>query len=145
NGLRISANEGKTIGNDETGAAYTGNAGGFAGSFENSTVEESAVTGLNSVDGINNAGGFIGYSGKSGLVNLKEVEVGDETVGNSWKLLGGSAGVLDVFGSTMKNCTASGMEAGFTVKSTGGVKERAGGFIGYADLSRVTGCHVTNL
>lgn len=145
NGLRISANEGKTIGNDETGAAYTGNAGGFAGSFENSTVEESAVTGLNSVDGINNAGGFIGYSGKSGLVNLKEVEVGDETVGNSWKLLGGSAGVLDVFGSTMKNCRASGMEAGFTVKSTDGVKERAGGFIGYADLSRVTGCHVTNL
>lgn len=145
NGLRISANEGKTIGSDETGAAYTGNAGGFAGSFENSTVEESAVTGLNSVDGINNAGGFIGYSGKSGLVNLKEVSVGDETGEVSWNLLGGSAGVLDVFGSTMKNCTASGMEAGFTVKSTGGVKERAGGFIGYADLSRVTGCHVTNL
>lgn len=131
-GLTVSANTAQKEGTlDET--VYSGNAGGFAGSFLDATVEDSSVSGLNAVRGLNNTGGFIGLSGKSGLVDLDEVEA-------AGGLLNGTAGVLDVFGSTVTDCTVAGVEAGYTVKSSQGAKQRAGGVIGYADLARVDNC-----
>ena len=137
NGLTVSANTAQKEGTlDET--VYSGNAGGFAGSFLDATVENSNVRELSAVRGLNNTGGFIGLSGKSGLVDLDKVNAVDG-------LLNGTAGVLDVFGSTVTDCSVAGMEEGYTVKSSQGVQQRAGGVIGYADLARVENCNAAAL
>src|SRR5699024_1917452 len=61
-------------------------------------------------------------------------------------LLGVSAGVLDIFGSHVDDSNVKGSDAtGYIVRSKGGSKEIAGGFIGYGDLARVDNCHVTNI
>lgn len=141
-GLTVSANSATSSGTMDS-TVWSGNAGGFAGSFLNGTVEDSKVLELRSVAGLNNTGGFIGYSGKSGLVDVDEVEVGDKD--GIFSLLNGTVGVLDVFGSTVENCQVTGVGTGFMVSSQNGTKERAGGFVGFADLARITKADVINL
>lgn len=141
-GLTVTANISSEYGTMDS-KVYTGNAGGFAGSFMNSTVEDSDVTELRAVYALNGSGGFIGYSGKSGLVDLDQVSVGD--AGNSFSLLNGAVGVLDVFGSTVDNCKVTGVESGFMVSSADGTEEKAGGFVGFGDLSRISNSNVDKL
>lgn len=135
-GLSVHANVAEKYGqNDE--ATYSGNAGGFGGALLNSSVKNSTVTKLSNVTGLNSTGGFIGYSGKSGVVDLSKVDV----LGNStWQLLGGAVGVLSVFGSHIDDSSVSGIDGGYTVQSSGGAEQIAGGFIGYANLARMSGC-----
>ena len=135
-GLCVKANTANKYGQNDA-VTYSGNAGGFGGSLLNSSVKNSKVTNLSNVEGLNSAGGFIGYSGKSGVVNLDKVDVlGD----NKWQLLGGAVGVLDVFGSHIEDSSVSGIKDGYTVHSKGGEERIAGGFIGYANLSRMSNC-----
>lgn len=125
----------------ETESVYTGNAGGFGGTLLNGTVKDSEIVNLRTVKGLNYTGGFIGHLGKSGTVDLDSLGVLD-------KILGVSAGVLDVFGSHVEDSTVSGLEAGFTVKSKNSAEkkaETAGGFAGYADLAKLEGNTVSNL
>lgn len=135
-GLSVHANVAEKYGqNDE--ATYSGNAGGFGGALLNSSVKNSTVTKLSNVTGQNSTGGFIGYSGKSGVVDLSKVDVlGD----SKWQLLGGAVGVLSVFGSHIDDSSVSGIDGGYTVQSSGGEEQIAGGFIGYANLARMSGC-----
>lgn len=135
-GLSVSAHTAVKSGQNDA-VTYSGTAGGFGGSLLNSSVKNSSVTKLSNVTGINSTGGFIGYSGKSGVVDLNKIDVlGD----NSWQLLGGAAGVLDVFGSHIEDSSVAGVDGGYTVQSSGGKKQIAGGFIGYANLARMSGC-----
>lgn len=135
-GLSVKANTANMYGQNNA-VTYSGNAGGFGGSLLNSSVKNSKVTNLSNVEGLNSAGGFIGYSGKSGVVNLDKIDVlGD----NTGQLLGGAVGVLDVFGSHIEDSSVSGIKDGYTVHSTSGEEQIAGGFIGYADLSRISNC-----
>lgn len=138
-GLEVVANIGKklTDKNEEAGL-YTGNAGGFIGALLCGTVEDSNVTALRSVQGLNYSGGFIGHMGKSGLVDADGVDVLD-------KLLGLGVGVADVIGSNANRCTVTGVDSGFTVKSSGGESEIAGGFVGYGDLGRMESDTVNKL
>ena len=135
-GLSVKANTAKKYGQNDA-VTYSGNAGGFGGSLLNSSVKNSKVTNLSNVEGLNSAGGFIGYSGKSGVVNLDKVDV---LGNNQWQLLGGAVGVLDVFGSHIEDSSVSGIKDGYTVHSNGGEEQIAGGFIGYANLSRMLNC-----
>lgn len=135
-GLSVSAYDAQKYGQDDA-VSWSGNAGGFGGALLNSSVKNSSVTMLSDVSGVNSTGGFIGYSGKSGVVDLNKVDV----LGNNhWQLLGGAAGVLDVFGSHVDDSRVSGIEGGYTVQSRGGEEEIAGGFIGYANLARMVRC-----
>lgn len=139
-GLTVTAKTSSEYGTMDS-KVYTGNAGGFAGSFMNSTVEDSDVSELRTVSALNSSGGFIGYSGKSGLVDLDQAEIGDNKV----PLLNGAVGVLDLFGSTVDNCDVTGVENGFMVTSFGGTEEKAGGFVGFGDLARISNSNVDKL
>ena len=139
-GLSVKANEATKQGQNQS-VIYSGNAGGFGGALLNSSVKNSSVTGLNHITGINSAGGFIGYSGKSGVVDLQKLDV---LGNNSWQLLGGALGVLSIFGSHIDNSNVSGIDGGYTVQSIGGEEQIAGGFIGYANLARMSGCTAGN-
>ena len=130
NGLTVTATKERSEGSGDSLVYIGGNAGGFGGSFLNGTVTNSTVENLKSVKAPNYTGGFIGYSGKSGVVDANKVDLGDG-------LLDLNAGILDVFGSHINYCNVSGLDEGYTVQSTGGHQEIAGGFIGYADLSRM--------
>ena len=100
-------------------------------------MKNSKVTNLSNVRGLNSVGGFVGYSGKSGVVKADKIDVlGD----NKGQLLGGALGVLDIFGSHIDDCTVTGTDDGYTVQSTGGEEQIAGGFIGYANLARMSNC-----
>ena len=135
-GLSVQAHEANEYGQNDA-VTYSGVAGGFGGALLNSSVKNSTVTNLSNVVGLNSTGGFVGYSGKSGVVDLNKVDVlGD----NKWQLLGGAAGVLDIFGSHIDNSTVSGVNGGYTVQSTNGDEPIAGGFIGYANLARMSKC-----
>ena len=135
-GLSVSAHTAVKSGQNDA-VTYSGTAGGFGGSLLNSSVKNSSVTKLSNVTGRNSTGGFIGYSGKSGVVDLNKIDVlGD----NNWQLLGGAAGVLDVFGSHIEDSSVAGVDGGYTVQSSGGEEQIAGGFIGYANLARMSGC-----
>lgn len=135
-GLSVSAHTAVKSGQNDA-VTYSGTAGGFGGSLLNSSVKNSSVTKLSNVTGLNSTGGFIGYSGKSGVVDLNKMDVlGD----NKWQLLGGAAGVLDVFGSHIEDSRVAGVDGGYTVQSSGGKEQIAGGFIGYANLARMSGC-----
>ncbi|OZG65192.1 hypothetical protein BHAP_0696 [Bifidobacterium hapali] len=128
---------------------YTGAAGGFGGGLINGTVDYGTVTNLNSVNGINYAGGFIGHLGKAGTLDVDNAQVS--------QLLGATAGVLDIWGSHVDDSSVQGIASGFTVTvshqgenyqagtdaATG--REVAGGFAGYADLARVSRSTVTGL
>ena len=136
-GLGVSANTATDAGQNNQ-VTYSGTAGGFGGSLLNGSVKNSNVTGLNYVTGLNSVGGFIGYSGKSGVVKLEKLDVlGD----NAGQLLGGALGVLDIFGSHIDDSSVTGIPGGYTVQSKGGEEQIAGGFIGYANLSRMSGCN----
>lgn len=135
-GLSVSANEAKKSGQNNV-VTYSGTAGGFGGSLLNGSVKNSKVTELSNVRGLNSVGGFVGYSGKSGVVKADKIDViGD----NTGQLLGGALGVMDIFGSHIDDCTVTGTDDGYTVQSTGGDEQIAGGFIGYANLARMSNC-----
>lgn len=135
-GLSVSAHTAVKSGQNDA-VTYSGTAGGFGGSLLNSSVKNSSVTKLSNVTGLNSSGGFVGYSGKSGVVDLNKIDV---LGNNSWQLLGGAAGVLDVFGSHIEDSRVTGVDGGYTVQSNGGEEQIAGGFIGYANLARMSGC-----
>ncbi|WP_243026268.1 Cna B-type domain-containing protein [Dorea formicigenerans] len=135
-GLSVSANTAIKSGQNNQ-VTYSGTAGGFGGSLLNGSVKNSKVTSLSNVRGLNSVGGFVGYSGKSGVVKADKIDVlGD----NTGQLLGGALGVLDIFGSHIDDCTVTGTDDGYTVQSTGGEEQIAGGFIGYANLARMSKC-----
>lgn len=136
-GLGVSANTTTDAGQNNQ-VTYSGTAGGFGGSLLNGSVKNSSVTGLNYVTGLNNVGGFIGYSGKSGVVKLEKLDV---LGNNTGQLLGGALGVLDIFGSHIDDSSVTGVPGGYTVQSKGGEEQIAGGFIGYANLTRMSGCN----
>ena len=135
-GLSVSAHTAVKSGQNDA-VTYSGTAGGFGGSLLNSSIKNSSVTKLSNVTGQNSTGGFIGYSGKSGVVDMNKIDV---LGNNQWQLLGGAAGVLDVFGSHIEDSTVAGVDGGYTVQSSGGKEQIAGGFIGYANLARMSGC-----
>lgn len=135
-GLSVSANVAVKSGQNNQ-VAYSGTAGGFGGSLLNGSVKNSTVTQLSNVRGLNSVGGFIGYSGKSGVVKADKIDVlGD----NTGQLLGGALGVMDIFGSHIDDCSVSGTCDGYTVQSQNGAEQIAGGFIGYANLARMSNC-----
>lgn len=135
-GLSVSANTAIKSGQNNA-VTYSGTAGGFGGSLLNGSVKNSKVTELSNVRGLNSVGGFVGYSGKSGVVKADKIDViGD----NTGQLLGGALGVMDIFGSHIDDCAVTGTDDGYTVQSTGGDEQIAGGFIGYANLARMSKC-----
>ena len=151
-GIQIVAHDSTTKGMLDS-KRYTGAVGGFGGGLINGSVKQSAVTNLNSVTGVNYAGGFIGHLGKSGTVAADNAQLGTDAL----NLLGATAGVLDIWGSHVGDSRVTGIPDGYTVtathhgdnygkatdKATG--REVAGGFVGYADLARVKGCASDNL
>lgn len=140
-GLSVSANTAVRSGQNNK-VTYSGTAGGFGGSLLNGSVKNSSVTGLNNVTGLNSTGGFVGYSGKSGVVSVDKLDV---LGNNSGALLGGALGVLDTFGSHIDDSIVTGINGGYTVQSKDGNEQIAGGFIGYADLARISGCTAGNM
>ena len=135
-GLSVSANTAIKSGQNNQ-VTYSGTAGGFGGSLLNGSVKNSKVTSLSNVRGLNSVGGFVGYSGKSGVVKADKIDVlGD----NKGQLLGGALGVMDIFGSHIDDCTVTGTDDGYTVQSANGEEQIAGGFIGYANLARMSNC-----
>ena len=135
-GLSVSANKAIKYGQNNQ-VTYSGTAGGFGGSLLNGSIKNSTVTQLSNVRGLNSVGGFVGYSGKSGVVKADKIDVlGD----NTGQLLGGALGVMDIFGSHIDECSVSGTSDGYTVQSQNGEEQIAGGFIGYANLARMSKC-----
>lgn len=135
-GLSVNANVANKSGQNNQ-VTYSGTAGGFGGSLLNGSIKNSTVTQLSNVRGLNSVGGFVGYSGKSGVVKADKIDVlGD----NTGQLLGGALGVMDIFGSHIDNCSVSGTSDGYTVQSQNGEEQIAGGFIGYANLARMSKC-----
>ncbi len=135
-GLSVSANKAIKSGQNNQ-VTYSGTAGGFGGSLLNGSVKNSTVTQLSNVRGLNSVGGFIGYSGKSGVVKADKIDV---LGNNTGQLLGGALGVMDIFGSHIDDCSVSGTSDGYTVQSQNGEEQIAGGFIGYANLARMSKC-----
>lgn len=150
-GLQVRANKWDTGGLMHS-QRMSGNAGGFAGTVMSGEVLNSKVANLNSVTGINYTGGFVGYTGKSGIADVESLD--------ALKLIGLTASIGDIIGTTVTNCSVAGIPAGYTVASQGPAGEnsvkgdepgkaeggqKAGGFIGYADLARITGGTATNL
>lgn len=135
-GLSVQAHETNKYGQNDA-VTYSGVAGGFGGALLNSSVKNSTVTNLSNVVGLNSTGGFVGYSGKSGVVGADKFDV---LGNNSWQLLGGALGVMDIFGSHIDDSTVTGINGGYTVQSTGVDEPIAGGFIGYANLARMSNC-----
>ena len=138
-GLSVSANTAIKSGQNNE-VTYSGTAGGFGGSLLNGSVKNSKVTELSNVRGLSSVGGFAGYSGKSGVVGADKIDlIGD----NAGQVLGGALGIMDIFGSHIDDCTVTGTDDGYTVQSTGGeekIEQIAGGFIGYANLARMSKC-----
>ena len=135
-GLSVSANTAIKSGQNNQ-VTYSGTAGGFGGSLLNGSVKNSKVTSLSNVRGLNSVGGFVGYSGKSGVVKADKIDVLGENTG---QLLGGALGVMDIFGSHIDDCAVTGTDDGYTVQSTNGDEQIAGGFMGYANLARMSNC-----
>lgn len=135
-GLSVSANKAIKSGQNNQ-VTYSGTAGGFGGSLLNGSIKNSTVTQLSNVRGLNSVGGFIGYSGKSGVVKADKIDV---LGNNTGQLLGGALGVMDIFGSHIDDCSVSGTSDGYTVQSQNGDEQIAGGFIGYANLARMSKC-----
>ena len=121
-----------------TETRFTGCAGGFGGGMMDGSVKNSAVSNLANVEGLNYTGGFVGHLGKSGVADIDKVNVLKE-------LLDANAGVLDLFGSHVENCTVTGFGLGTVVEAKGGEQPIAGGFAGYADLAKINGCSTTAL
>lgn len=135
-GLTVQAHSGSQEAT-QSETRYTGCAGGFGGGMMDGSVKNSAVSKLANVEGLNYTGGFIGHLGKSGVADIDDVNVLD-------KLLGGTVGALDLFGSHVDNCSVTGFGLGTVIKAQGGQQPIAGGFAGYADLAKISSCS-TNL
>lgn len=155
-GVRIESHEQTSEGTGEE-KRYTGTAGGFGGSLLNGSVKDCSVERLNAVKGPNYTGGFVGHLGKSGTVDVDKAQVGG-SLSDLLKLLGANAGVLDIWGSHVERCRVDGIDAGYTVASSHGTpitsdaaserldgQEMAAGFVGFADMAKIDGCHVTDL
>ena len=136
-GLTVQANSGSQEAT-QSETRYTGCAGGFGGGMMDGSVKYSAVSNLANVEGLNYTGGFIGHLGKSGVADIDDVNVLD-------KLLSGTVGALDLFGSHVDNCSVTGFGLGTVIKAQGGQQPIAGGFAGYADLAKINGCSTTAL
>lgn len=143
-GLTVRAHEADT-GGLLTAERRSGNAGGFIGSIMSGTVRESALTNLSAVSGPSYTGGFIGYTGKSGVLDVEDASLLE-------RLIGLDASAVNTFSTLVQNSTVAGIPAGYTVASTGGEVAKgedawqiSGGFVGYADLARITGCRATAL
>ena len=121
-----------------TETRYTGCAGGFGGGMMDGSVKNSAVSNLATVEGLNYTGGFVGHLGKSGVADIDNVDV-------LQKLLTGTVGALDLFGSHVDNCSVTGFGLGAVVEAKNGEQPIAGGFAGYADLAKINGCSTTAL
>lgn len=149
-GIQVKAHVSATSGILDS-TRFTGASGGFGGALINGSVKKSGVSNLNSVSGLNYTGGFIGHLGKSGTVSADKAGVADD------KLLGLTAGVLDIWGSHIEDSTVTGISAGYTVTSThngddygktepmtSSTKRKgmeiAGGFAGFSDLARISDC-----
>ena len=109
---------------------WAGCAGGFAGAVLNGTVGSSKAANVATVKAPNYTGGFVGHMGKSGVVDVDDVNLLS-------KLVGLDAGVIDLLGSQMLDCSVSGYANGLEVVADGGKQPIAGGFAGYADLGRI--------
>lgn len=136
-GLTVQAHSGSQEAT-QSETRYTGCAGGFGGGMMDGSVKNSAVSNLANIEGLNYTGGFVGHLGKSGVADIDDVSVLEE-------LLGGTVGVLDLFGSHVENCTVTGFGLGTVVEAKGGEQPIAGGFAGYADLAKINGCSTTAL
>ena len=102
-GLEVTANEGGQLKDKNDNLVYDGNAGGFAGSLLSGDTHKCSVERLRTVRGLNLTGGFVGYMGKTGLVDADGVDVLD-------KLLGLGVGVADVIGCQAEGCYVKGMD-----------------------------------
>ena len=143
-GLTVRAHEADT-GGLLTAERRSGNAGGFIGSIMSGAVRESSLTNLSTVSGPSYTGGFIGYTGKSGVLDVEDASLLE-------RLIGLDASAVNTFSTLVQNSTVAGIPAGYTVASTGSdVSEGedawqiSGGFVGYADLAHITGCHASAL
>ena len=116
---------------------YAGCAGGFGGGMMNGTVKNATVSPVNTVEGLNYTGGFIGHMGKNGVADVDSANIS--------KLLGLTAGVLDVFGAHAEDCSVEGINDGMVIISKDGAESISSGFVGYADVSRVKNSHITKL
>ena len=137
-GLTVQAHTSQAPEGNFTETRYTGCAGGFGGGMMDGSVKNSAVSNLANVEGLNYTGGFVGHLGKSGVADIDDLSVLE-------KLLGGTVGVLDLFGSHVDNCSVTGFGLGTVIKAQGGQQPIAGGFAGYADLAKINGCSTTAL
>ena len=133
-GYRVEAHDSQTTGilNEKR---QQGCAGGFAGAMLNGTIQDCAAGELATVQAPNYTGGFIGHMGKSGAVDVDDVNLLS-------KLVNLTAGVADLFGTQVVDCSVTGYASGMEVQAAGGQQPIAGGFAGYADLGRVTNCTV---
>lgn len=143
-GLTVRAHEADT-GGLLTAERRSGNAGGFIGSIMSGAVRECALTNLSTVSGPSYTGGFIGYTGKSGVLDVEGASLLE-------RLIGLDASAVNTFSTLVQKSTVAGIPAGYTVASTGSdVSEGedawqiSGGFVGYADLAHITGCEATAL
>ena len=144
NSAVVGVNEGLSVAADSENSEgllsetrYTGCAGGFVGGLMNGTITDSAVSNLSNVAGLNYVGGFAGHMGKNGVADIDSASVSN--------LLGVNAGVLDVFGSQIEGSNVYGINRGFNVFSKQGHEPVAGGFCGFADISRIKNCDVYSL
>lgn len=137
-GLTVQAHTSHAPEGNFTETRYTGCAGGFGGGMMDGSVKNSAVSNLANVEGLNYTGGFVGHLGKSGVADIDDLSVLE-------KLLGGTVGALDLFGSHVDNCSVTGFGLGTVIKAQGGQQPIAGGFAGYADLAKINGCSTTAL
>lgn len=142
-GLTVRAHEADT-GGLLTAERRSGNAGGFIGSIMSGVVRESSLTNLSTVSGPSYTGGFIGYTGKSGVLDVEDASLE--------RLIGLDASAVNTFSTLVQNSTVAGIPAGYTVASTGSDVSKgedawqiSGGFVGYADLAHITGCRATAL
>ena len=126
-----------------------GSAGGFSGALLNSSVNDSVAENIASVKARYYAGGFSGYTGKSGLADVEGVEA-------LQNLLSLGAGVLSLFGSDISDSKVIGSSDGLRVQCLGpdsaasdsadtNLIPEAGGFVGFTDLGKIRRSSVENL
>lgn len=128
-------------------ARRSGNAGGFVGSIMSGTIRSSSLENLSSVSGPSYTGGFVGYTGKSGVLDADKIDVVQG-------LLGVSASAINTFSTLIEDSTVTGIAGGYTVASTGtdyatgdttNANKMAGGFVGFADLAHIDNCDASAL
>lgn len=119
-------------------------AGGFGGLLQAGIVRYCAADALSLVSGKNYAGGFVARMGKSSIIKVDDVATSDN-LGILSTLLTLGIGVGDVFGSHIQDSNLKGVDGGYSVLAQNGYHEIAGGFVGYADVCRITNCNANYL